>query len=244
MNHDLYKALLNSQYLSTKELLRISSKKILIIGAGGICHPFITYACSSGFKEFTIVDNDVIEESNLSRQYLFSRADLGKNKVNVVNERLNQTYPNLKIDAVCMRADEKFLFDAAQEHDFIIDCSDNFLTRYQISDVSKELKIPLIMGFGGKDQGQVFFTSNQSSSPCYECIFPRDDFQESEISCQTAGIVPLLLGMVGSYMNMILLNYTLRKIEPKFLTVFNLGDNGVRQISVNQDPNCTNCFEK
>jgi hypothetical protein len=50
--------------------------------------------------------------------------------------------------------------------------------------------------------------------------------------------------MVGSYMNMILLNYTLRKIEPKFLTVFNLGDNGVRQISVNQDPNCTNCFKK
>ena len=93
MNHDLYKALLNSQYLSTKELLRISSKKILIIGAGGICHPFITYACSSGFKEFTLVDNDVIEESNLSRQYLFSRADLGKNKVNVVKKRLKSNLP-------------------------------------------------------------------------------------------------------------------------------------------------------
>ena len=243
MNHDLNKALLNSQYLSTRELLRISSKKILIIDAGGICHPFITYACSSGFSEFTLVDDDVIEETNLSRQFLFLREDLGKNKVFVVNHRLNQTYPNLKINAVCKRADEKFLFDEAQEHDFIIDCSDNFHTRYQISDVSKELKIPLLMGFGGKDQGQVFFTSNQPSSPCYECIFPRDDFQESEISCQTAGIVPLLLGMVGSYMNMILLNYTLREIEPKFLTVFNLGDNGVRQISVNQDPNCANCFE-
>ena len=155
MNHDLYKALLNSQYLSTKELLRISSKKILIIGAGGICHPFITYACSSGFSEFTLVDDDVIEETNLSRQFLFLREDLGKNKVIVVNHRLNQTYPNLKINAVCKRADEKFLFDEAQEHDFIIDCSDNFHTRYQISDVSKELKIPLLMGFGGKDQGHV-----------------------------------------------------------------------------------------
>ncbi|MEK9649605.1 MAG: HesA/MoeB/ThiF family protein [Gammaproteobacteria bacterium] len=242
MKNEIHKALLNSQYLSKHDLSKLSSIKILIIGAGGTCHPFITYACSSGFRKFTLVDNDIIEESNLSRQFLFRQDDIGKKKVDIVALRLKEKYSDLLVESISIRADEHFLFEKAPSHHFIIDCSDNFLTRYLISDVSKELQIPLVMGFGGKEQGHVFFTSNKSSSPCYECIFPRDEHLDTEVSCQTSGIVPVLLGMVGSYMNMVLLNYALKQFEQKFLTVFKLGDNSFRQISVKQDHNCTNCY--
>ena len=244
MSKEIHKALINSSYLSENDLAKIRKQKILIIGAGGICHPFITYACSSGFQQFTVVDDDLVEESNLSRQFMFTKNSIGKNKVQQIQSHLNNIYSDLLIHPVCKRADEQFLFEASSQHDVVVDCSDNFHTRYLISDITKELKIPLLMGFAGRDQGQVFFTTNQANSPCYECIFPKDGTSQSEISCSNAGIVPMLLGIVGSYMNMVLLNYIHSDMAPKSLTVFNLGDNGVRQIRINQDSNCSNCYHK
>ena len=143
----------------------LNSKKILLIGAGGLAHPLVTSLCGSGLTTFDIADGDVIEYKNLHRQFLFNEKCIGKGKAKVLKSKLEDHYPQTNISVIEKFLEEKDLFEQIPNYDLIIDCSDNFKTRYNINEVCVEKNIPLVMGLASGVKGLSLIHISEPTRP-------------------------------------------------------------------------------
>ncbi len=176
---------------------KLLSAKVLIVGAGGLGSPASMYLASAGIGQITIYDNDEVDLSNLQRQIAHHTNDIGTDKVISTHKTLKNINPEIKIVANKQRLEGKVLQREVKEADLVLDCCDNFTTRFAVNAACVQHKTSLVSGAAIRFEGQVsVFTPGFDNSPCYNCLY-IDNGEEMQ-NCATNGIIAPITGIVGS----------------------------------------------
>ena len=181
--------------------MRLRKARVLVIGAGGLSAPILSYLTGAGVGLIGIIDDDVVEVSNLQRQVLFDETHLNKPKVFAAQMRLNLLNPYVKIAPYHRRFDADIAADLIKDFDLIIDGSDNFATRWLVNKTCWRVKKPFIFGAIGQWDGQVsLFNPNADNPPCYACVFPIEPTRDQMPSCAESGVMGALPAIIGAMM--------------------------------------------
>jgi len=177
---------------------KISDAHVLIIGVGGLGSPASMYLASSGVGTITLCDDDIVELTNLQRQILHQTDSVGKNKVASAQHTLSAINNEINIISLNERIAGERLLELVAKADVVLDCSDNFSTRYALNRACAQLSKPLVSGAAIRFSGQIsVFDFRRKESPCYNCLYPEDTEGE-EIRCATMGVFAPLVGIIGS----------------------------------------------
>lgn len=180
----------------------LSQSHALIIGAGGLGAPVSLYLAAAGVGELTICDFDEVELTNLQRQVIHSTDSLGMNKAQSAKQSIARLNPEVNVHSVTKKSSELELNDLIAQADVVIDCSDNFETRYLLNKLCVQQKKPLVSGAAIGFEGQItVYDQRLSDSPCYHCLFPSTDDAGSEnndLRCAEHGVFAPLVGIIGS----------------------------------------------
>jgi len=180
---------------------KLKAAKVLVVGAGGLGCPALQYLTAAGIGQIGIVDDDVVEWSNLQRQILYNASELGQAKAELAAKKLRLQNPEIRIDPVRERLSTKNAERILSGYDIVLDGSDNFPTRYLLNDICFLLKKTLISGALFKFEGQVaVFDLRKSDSPTYRCLFPLPPTADLTKDCSETGIIGVLPGIIGSFM--------------------------------------------
>mgnify|MGYP001338266749 FL=1 len=219
---------------------KIFNSKILVIGAGGLGCPLILYLAYSGVGNLGIVDNDKVELSNLSRQVLFTKKDLGKFKVLVSKKFVKKINKKIKVKVFTKKIDEKNIANIAKNYDFICDGTDNFKSRLLINDYCIKNKKVLISSAISKYDGQVFNFDFRRKSPCLRCFMPKAPIEAQ--NCDSEGIMSTLAGIAGSLQANEVIKSILKIGKPLCgeIMVFNALDLNFRKVKLKRNSNCKN----
>lgn len=175
---------------------KLLASHALIIGAGGLGSPAALYLASAGLGTLSIADGDTVDFSNLQRQILHTEARVGQSKSSSARETLRMANPACQIHCL-PRLSGDSLRQAVAAVDVVLDCSDNFETRYALNRACVELRKPLVSGAAIKLTGQLFVMDpRQPNAPCYACLYPEDSADE-DLRCATTGILSPLTGVIG-----------------------------------------------
>ncbi|MGC2166118.1 MAG: ThiF family adenylyltransferase, partial [Gallionella sp.] len=160
---------------------RLLAGKALIIGVGGLGSPAAMYLAAGGVGQITLCDNDTVELSNLQRQVIHRTSDIGRNKVDSARDAVHAINPDVACVALSTRVDAAQLDALAAGADVVLDCSDNFATRYAVNRSCLSLGKPLVSGAAIQFDGQIAVfdfrpadSSGKAATPCYNCLFPED----------------------------------------------------------------------
>ncbi len=177
---------------------KILAGHALIIGAGGLGSPVALYLGSAGVGQITIIDDDVVDMTNLQRQIAHNMAKAGMNKALSASESIASINPEVKVHCITQRADSSLLDTLVVQADIVLDCCDNFTTRHAVNAACVKHKKPLVSGAAIRFDGQIsVFDPRSESSPCYACVFPpQSTFEETR--CATMGVFAPLVGIIGS----------------------------------------------
>ncbi|PQJ63954.1 molybdopterin-synthase adenylyltransferase MoeB [Vibrio chagasii] len=170
---------------------------ILVLGAGGLGCASAQYLATAGVGKLTLIDDDVVELSNLQRQVLHTDADIGKKKVVSAAESLQLLNPHLRVETVDHRLDDEALAKLIEAHSLVLDASDNVETRNQLNRLCYASKTPLVSGAAIRMEGQIsVFTYQDDNAPCYQCLSTL--FGSGALSCVEAGVMAPVVGIVGA----------------------------------------------
>ena len=219
---------------------KIFNAKILVIGAGGLGCPLMLYLAYSGIGNLGIADNDKVDLSNLSRQVLFTRKDLGKFKVSVSKNFISKINKKIKIKTFIKKIDEKNIENIAKNYDFICDGTDNFKSRLLINDYCVKNKKVLISSAISKYDGQVFNFDFRKKSPCLRCFMPKIPMHE--LNCESEGIMSTLAGIAGSLQANEVIKSILNIGKPLYgeIMIFNALNLNFRKVILKRDLSCKN----
>ncbi len=177
---------------------RLTQSHALIVGAGGLGSPAALYMAAGGVGTLTICDFDTVDLTNLQRQIIHTTEAVGVNKAVSAKRTLNAINPDTVIHIVQDKSTEDTFENLIAAADVVLDCSDNFATRYALNRLCFKLKKPLVSGAAIGFEGQVtVFDFRHQASPCYHCLFP-DDGSETEMRCSENGVFSPLVGMIGT----------------------------------------------
>lgn len=177
---------------------KILNAHVLIIGAGGLGSPAALYLASSGVGTITLCDNDTVDLTNLQRQILHRTGSIGNSKVASAHNTLAEINPEVNVLALNERIAAERLHELVAQADVVVDCSDNFATRYALNRACVQLNKPLVSGAAIKFSGQIsVFDFRREDSPCYNCLYP-EEMEAEEIRCSAMGVFAPLVGIIGS----------------------------------------------
>ena len=178
--------------------MRLLASHALMIGAGGLGSPVALYLASAGVGTITIVDDDTVDLTNLQRQIVHDASRVGRLKAESAAQTLHALNPEVRVNALCERADAARLRTLVSAADVVVDCSDNFATRHVVNAACVALGRPLVSGAAIGFDGQVsVYDTRDGTMPCYACVFPPDAVFE-EVRCATMGVFAPLVGIIGS----------------------------------------------
>ena len=232
-----YRRHLSLQDFGLESQIKLKNSSVLVIGAGGLGCPVLQYLVAAGVGKIGIVDNDVIESSNLQRQILFDHDDIGSPKAKVAAAKLTRLNPFIKIHPIIERLKKEnaeFLFGG---YDLIVDGTDNFSSRYLINDACILFEKPLIHGSIHLFEGMVS-VFNFQGGPTYRCLFPEQPDSSSIPSCAEAGVLGVLPGIIGCMQAMEAIKVITGRGQPlsgKILS-YNSLSNGTRIINLQALP--------
>jgi molybdopterin/thiamine biosynthesis adenylyltransferase len=170
----------------------------LIIGAGGLGSPVALYLGTAGVGRITIVDDDVVDVTNLQRQIAHDLSRVGQPKPESARRSILAINPEVQVRAVVQRADPALLDKLVRDADVVLDCSDNFLTRQAVNAACVTHRKPLVSGAAIGFDGQIsVYDSREARTPCYACVFPPEATLE-ETRCATMGVFAPLVGIIGT----------------------------------------------
>ena len=177
---------------------RILQSRALIIGAGGLGSPAALYLGSAGVGQITLVDDDVVDLTNLQRQIAHTMARVSQPKTASATAAIAAINPEVKVTGVIARADAELLDTLVPHADVVLDCCDNFATRQAINAACVKHRKPLVSGAAIRFDGQIsVYDLRDPASPCYACVFPPDTSFE-ETRCATMGVLAPLVGIIGA----------------------------------------------
>lgn len=221
---------------------KISEAKVMIVGAGGLGCPVGYYLAAAGVGTIAMVDNDHVELSNLQRQIAHSVKTLDVNKADSAKQTFEALNPDVNVIAIKERINSKIILDLFKDYDIIVDGTDNFPTRYLINDACVMLKKPLVSGAILRFEGQVT-TIVPHEGPCYRCLFEEPPPAGLVPSCQEAGVLGVLPGVIGALQATEVLKLILGKGKPltgNLLIYDALGVN-FRKVRVPKNEDCPIC---
>ena len=177
---------------------RLLAAHALVIGAGGLGSPVALYLGSAGVGRITVVDDDVVDETNLQRQIAHNLDRLGTPKAESIRAAIAAINPDPKVTPRVQRADAALLDELLPDVGVVIDCCDNFATRHLVNRACVRHGVPLVSGAAIRMDGQLaIYDPRDDTSPCYACVFPEDAGVE-EVRCATMGVFAPLVGIVGT----------------------------------------------
>ena len=178
---------------------KLLDSKVLLIGAGGLGSPAGLYLAAAGVGTIGVIDDDVVDASNLQRQVLHRTHDIGSPKVDSARRTMEALNPDVKVVTHQVRLSPDNVNEIFSQYDLIVDGSDSFETRYIVNDACVELKIPQVHGSIFRFDGQITsFDPRDVDSPCYRCLFPTPPPPELAPNCAVAGVLGVLPGVVGT----------------------------------------------
>ncbi len=228
---------------------KLMDSKVLVIGAGGLSSPNILYLAAAGVGTIGVVDDDVVDLSNLQRQVLHGTADINRPKVLSAAESVAAINPDVKIIQFNERITADNSMDMIKDYDVVVDGCDNFSTRFLVNDVcvfqKKTLVSAAIMRFDAQLATYRAFPgqSGEEAGPCYRCIFREAPPDDQIPSCAEAGVMGALCGMVGSLQATEVIKEILgigESMAGSFLVMDGLSTT-FRKIAVKRDPGCPVC---
>jgi molybdopterin/thiamine biosynthesis adenylyltransferase len=175
---------------------KLLASRVLIIGMGGLGSPLVMYLAAAGIGHLVIVDDDVVELSNLQRQIVHDTNDIGASKVESAKQTIQNLNPEIKVTAYSERLQEKQLSEEVTSADVVIDATDNFNSRFALNAQSVKSKTPLISGAAIRMEGQVSVFNKTPDSPCYRCLYK--DEGELDATCSNNGVLSPVVGIIGS----------------------------------------------
>ena len=215
---------------------KLSKIRVLQIGAGGLGSPFALYLVAAGIKELTILDNDTLSISNLQRQILYKESQIGREKVLAAKESLTSLNSEVKINAFNEFVDENSVVKYIENNDFIVDCSDNFKTKFLVNEIAVNYGVKAVIA-GIKDFYGQIITINPKKTACYECIFTKPEIIDStEGPLPVIGVTPGILGTLEA-LEVIKTALGLPNLENKLLMV-NLLNLNFNTIDLVRSENC------
>jgi sulfur-carrier protein adenylyltransferase/sulfurtransferase len=225
---------------------RLEAARVLLLGAGGLGSPAAFYLAAAGVGSLRLVDDDLVERSNLQRQVLHTEARIGSPKVESAAATLSALNPRTRIEAVRERADSANVERLLDGVDVVIDGADNFPARYLLNDACVKLGKPLIYGAVHRFEGQasVFDAGrNRGQAPCYRCLFPEPPPPEAAPNCAEAGVLGVLPGVVGLLQATEAIKLILGLGEPLVgrLLQFDALSMRFRETRLRADPDCPVC---
>lgn len=175
---------------------QLLNSSAVIFGVGGLGCAVSQYLVGSGIGKVTLIDDDLVDHSNLPRQILFSESDIGCFKVEAAKKRLQTLNAECDIQTIASRPDKPHLHQIISEHTVVLDCTDNMSSRNTINALCWSLKIPLVTGSAIRYEGQIFCCDSRQQSACYHCLSSM--FKEQDLSCSEAGVLSPVVGTIGS----------------------------------------------
>lgn len=176
---------------------RLLAARVLIVGLGGLGSPAAMYLAAAGVGELVLNDYDRVDLSNLQRQIIHGTENLGEPKTISARKTLERLNPEIRTSALDRRLEGPELDEAVAGVDLVLDCSDNFATRFAVNAACVKARIPLISGAVIRFEGQLaVFDSSRSDSPCYNCLYPQQG--ELAENCARTGVIAPLPGIIGS----------------------------------------------
>lgn len=228
--------------VGSKGQAKLLSSKVLCLGAGGLGSPAALYLAAAGVGTLGLLDSDTVELHNLQRQILHGSRSLGEPKALSGKARLNDLNPDCRVTAHPERLTAENALSLFQNYDLVLDGSDNFPTRYLANDVCVLLKKPLVSGAILGFEGQAT-TILPGEGHCYRCLFPDPPEADLVPSCQEAGVLGAVAGVIGSVMATEALKILLGQGSPlsNRLLLFNALNMSFREVSVPRNPHCSAC---
>ncbi len=222
---------------------KLLNARSLIIGAGGLGSSAAMFMATSGVGKLTLCDNDTVDLTNLQRQILHRTHSIGMAKVDSAHATLTEINPEVNIIPLQERVDLTRLLQLVALADVVLDCSDNFATRYALNLACVQLKKPLVSGAAIRFDGQVaVFDFRTGDGPCYQCLYPEDSTAE-ETRCAVMGVYAPLVGIIGSMQAAEALKLLMGigvSLGGKLL-VMNTLDFSIRTLALRKDKECAVC---
>lgn len=175
---------------------RLKNASVFVVGAGGLGCPVLLYLAAAGVGRIGIADFDVVDETNLQRQVLYTSEDIGLLKALQAKKRLESLNPFIKVEAFQEKISRENILELFKEYDIIVDGSDNFATRYLVNDACVILNKPLVFGSIFKFEGQVS-VFNYQDGPTYRCLYPEPPKEGEVPNCSEIGVIGVLPGIAG-----------------------------------------------
>ena len=239
---------------------RLLESSVLVVGAGGLGSPAIQYLAAAGIGRIGIVDDDVVERSNLQRQIVHGDDDVGRPKVESAAEYVAALNPDIDVEPHETRITAENVAELVDDYDVVLDASDNFGTRYLLNDYCVLTGTPLSHGAIYRFEGQVTMFTNErgddsgeasdgtagDSPPCYRCIFPEAPEPGTVPDCATTGVLGVLPGTVGCIQATEVVKYVLGKgelLEGRLL-MYDAMDMTFETVEILSNPSCPVCGDE
>jgi molybdopterin-synthase adenylyltransferase len=222
---------------------KLTKSHALIVGAGGLGSPVALYLAASGVGKLTICDFDNVDLTNLQRQIIHTTQSVGINKAVSAQQTIYEINPEISVQTIQQKSTEAEFKALAEQVDVVIDCSDNFATRYALNRICFVLKKPLVSGAAINFEGQItVFDFRHDNSPCYHCLFP-DTGENTDMRCANNGVFAPLVGMIGTAQAAEALKLMMNigeSLQGRLLLLDSLSMEW-RTIKLSKDPACSVC---
>jgi adenylyltransferase/sulfurtransferase len=218
----------------------LNQARVLVLGAGGLGAPVLLYLAAAGIGHITVVDPDTVDLSNLQRQVIHSTANISQAKVESAKQSMLAINPHIQVQALQTRLDEQQLLTQVATHDVVVDCTDNFPTRFAINQACFTAKKPLVSGAVIRMEGQISTFDFRQAGACYRCLYNEEGGVED--TCSTNGILAPVAGIIGSMqatealkvlLNLPTLHERLLLLDAKYMQW--------RELRLRADANCPVC---
>ncbi len=221
---------------------RLKSARVLVVGAGGLGCPVALYLGAAGVGHLTLVDDDRIELANLQRQIAFAQDQIGDDKAASLAARVRSINPLISVEALCQRLDGAELQHQVDAASVVVDCSDNFNTRFALNRACVKAGVPLVSGAAIRGEGQLsVFDSRDPANPCYHCLYPEQG--NEDLTCSEAGVIGPLVGMIGASQAMEAIKVISGVGRPLTgrLLILDAWQADWREMKLARDPDCPVC---
>lgn len=187
----------------------LSKSRVLIIGMGGLGSPVALYLASAGIGQLTITDFDRVDESNLQRQIIHNRASVGDLKAASAQHTIERLNPRCVVDAMDYELEGEELLEQVGKADVVLDCTDNFPSRFALNEACIAMGTPLVSGAAIRWEGQVAtFDPKDPDCPCYRCLYPDTGVEAA--TCAMEGVIAPIVGVIGTMQALEALNVLLK----------------------------------
>ena len=225
---------------------KLLDSKVLLLGAGALGSPSALYLAAAGVGTIGLVDFDVVDLSNLQRQIIHSTDRVGIHKTESAQKSIHALNPAIKVNRHEVRLSSENVMDIIKDYDVIVNCGDNFPTRYLINDACVFAKKPLVDGAIFRFEGNATVFYPAKGGPCYRCLYPEPAPPDMAPSCAEAGVLGALPGVIGSIEALEAIKLLIGAGEPligRMVYFDTLSPDYVRVLKIRKDPKCPVCSE-